>query len=79
MILMVNKKAENISSDMSLDELERKVLSITEEQELIAGLGLSKEVKSLAINELQETKNAVLLDMYNKVLWFCKSNGATFL
>lgn len=52
---------------LSLRELEDKVFEITKRQNLISHFGLSKEVTSLAIEELQIKKHGLLELMHKKV------------
>ena len=53
--------------DLSLQELESKVFEITKKQNYISNCGLSEEVTSLAIKELQEQKKELLKAMHRKV------------
>ena len=53
--------------DLSLDELEKEVYKIKKEQNHISNLGLSAEVTSLAIKELQEQKKELLELMHKRV------------
>lgn len=52
---------------MSLRELEDEVFEITKKQNYISNCGLSSEVSSLAIKELQEQKKELLELMHKKV------------
>lgn len=54
-------------TDLSLGELEDKVYEITKRQNFISNCGLSEEVTSLAIRELQEQKKDLLSLMHKKV------------
>ncbi len=54
-------------SDLTLRELEDKVFEITKKQNYISNCGLSEEVTSLAIKELQEQKKEILEMMHRKV------------
>lgn len=53
--------------DLSLGELENEVYKTKKEQNHISNLGLSAEVTSLAIKELQEQKNELLELMHKRV------------
>ena len=63
-ILCMEKKALD---DLSLTELENKVFEITKKQNYISNCGLSEEVTSLAVKELQEQKKELLEAMHRKV------------
>lgn len=63
---LFNEK-ERTLDDLSLTELENKVFEITKNQNYISNLHLSKEVTSLAVNELQERKKDLLEAMHRKV------------
>lgn len=52
---------------MSLSELESAVFEITKKQNYISNCGLSAEVTSLAIKELQDQKKDLLEQMHRKV------------
>lgn len=52
---------------MSLSELESAVLEIVKKQNYILNCGLSKEVTSLVIKELQEQKKELLELIHRKV------------
>lgn len=52
---------------MSLSELESAVFEITKKQNCISNCGLSAEVTTLAIKELQEQKKELLELMHRKV------------
>ena len=52
---------------MSLSELESAVYEITKKQNYISNCGLSAEVTSLAIKELQDQKKDLLEQMHRKV------------
>lgn len=52
---------------MSLSELESEVFEITKKQNYISNCGLSAEVTTLAIKELQEQKKELLELMHRKV------------
>ena len=54
-------------SKMNLKELEDAVFEITKKQNQITHWGLSKEVESLVIKELQEQKKGLLELMHKKV------------
>ena len=64
---MFGMEVEKRLEDLSLTELENKVFEITKKQNYILNCGLSKEVTSLAINELQEQKKGLLEAMHRKV------------
>ena len=55
------------NNQMSLSELESAVFEITKKQNYISNCGLSDEVTSLAIKELQEQKKELLEQMHKKV------------
>lgn len=52
---------------LSLTELENMVLKIAQKQNYIKNCGLSAEVTSLAVKELQEQKKELLKTMHRKV------------
>lgn len=52
---------------MSLSELESAVFEITKKQNYISNCGLSAEVTTLAIKELQKQKKELLELMHRKV------------
>lgn len=52
---------------LSLSELESEVFEITKKQNFISNCGLSEEVTSLAIKELQEQKKDLLDQMHRKI------------
>ncbi len=54
-------------NELTLRELGDKVFEITKKQNYISNCGLSKEVTSLAIKELQEQKKELLEMMHKKV------------
>lgn len=54
-------------NDLSLDELGNEVYKIKKEQNYITSLGLSAEVTSLAVKELQEQKEELLELMHKRV------------
>lgn len=58
---------EKTLEDLSLTELENKVFEITKKQNYILNCGLSEEVTSLAVKELQEQKKEFLEAMHRKV------------
>lgn len=58
---------ERTLEDLSLSELENKIFEITKKQNYISNCGLSKEVTSLAVKELQEQKKELLGAMHRKV------------
>lgn len=60
-------KVEKSLEDLSLTELENKVFEITKKQNYISNCGLSEEVTSLAVKELQEQKKELLEAMHRKV------------
>ena len=64
--LVLGERENNIES-LSLRELEDKVFEITKKQNYISNCGLSNEVTSLAIKELQEQKKDLLEIMHKKV------------
>ena len=53
--------------DLSLTDLENKVFEITKKQNYISNCGLSDEITSLAVKELQEQKKELLKAMHRKV------------
>lgn len=57
-------EVEKRLEDLSLTELESKVFEITKKQNYISNCGLSEEVTSLAIKELQEQKKGLLEAMH---------------
>ena len=58
---------ESRLEDLSLRELEDRVLEITKKQNYISNCGLSDEVTSLAIKELEEQKKELRKIMHRKV------------
>lgn len=65
-IIFGDKECKKTPS-MSLSELESAVFEITKKQNYISNCGLSSEVASLAIKELQEQKKELLELMHKKV------------
>ncbi len=57
----------NKTPSMSLSDLESAVFEITKKQNYISNCGLSAEVTTLAIKELQEQKRELLELMHKKV------------
>lgn len=53
--------------EKTLEELQAEICEITEKQTYISNCGLSKEVTSLAIKELQEQKARLKKLMHKKV------------
>lgn len=60
-------EVERALEDLSLTELENKVFEITNKQNYISNCGLSAEVTSLAVKEIQEQKKGLLEAMHRKV------------
>lgn len=65
-IIFGDKECKKIHP-MSLSELESAVFEIIKKQSFISNCGLSEEVTSLAIKELQEQKKDLLDQMHRKV------------
>ena len=63
---MFGMEVEKRLEDLSLTELENKVFEITKKQNYISNCGLSAEVTSLAVKELQEQKKELLEAMHRK-------------
>ena len=67
MCIIFGDKECKKTHQMSLSELESAVFEITKKQNYISNCGLSAEVSSLAIKELQEQKKELLEQMHRKV------------
>lgn len=67
MTCLFGMEVEKPLEDLSLSELENKVFEITKKQNYISNCGLSEEVTSLAVKELQEQKKELLKAMHRKV------------
>ena len=65
--LCFGMEVEIALEDLSWEELENKVFEITKKQNYISNCGLSEEVTSLAVKELQEQKKELLEAMHRKV------------
>lgn len=65
-IIFGEKECKKMPS-MSLSELESAVFEITKKQNYISNCGLSAEVTSLAIKELQDQKKELLEQMHKRV------------
>lgn len=65
-IIFGDKECEKTPT-MSLSDLENAVFEITKKQNYISNCGLSAEVTTLAIKELQEQKKKLLDLMHKKV------------
>jgi len=65
--LIFGEKECKKTHQLSLSELESAVFEITKKQNYISNCGLSAEVTSLAIKELQEQKKELLALMHRKV------------
>ena len=60
-------KENDTTCNMSLIELENEVYKITKKQNYISNCGLSMEIVTIAVKELQEHKNKLLKLMHKKI------------
>lgn len=65
--ILFREREREETHNMSLSELESAVFEITKKQNYISNCGLSDEVTTLVIKELQEQKKELLEIMHRKV------------
>ena len=61
------KKAVRRDEDLTLQELQDKILKITKDQQYLYDCGLSEEIVALAFRELERQKDELKAIMHKKV------------